>query len=305
MGSTPHDCQFWSVGCSSPGQRGEIARAVLLFLFFGALAVGPGCTTLGPMPAMTALNPVPEQRTGVEVQAGFVPGFFLSDTVQEAPDPSRNPMPQLSVLFDPGELLAVRGLSLGARYVGGDDSHGIVEPMLRYRFFVDDDERFALGFVGFGTYATGSADGTSYTAIRVGLETSTDIRLTPKYRWIELHLNAGAAMTVIHAEGDYCTDPAGFGDACEGHHTPDTHAEVTGAYGTLFIGAYLDFFRHTDWSIHPVRLGIVMAGGTMPQIRMGEQEDTDGSWYSIGLNLITGFGAAESTGEARARSRAR
>src|SRR5262245_56063744 len=42
-----------------------------------------GCTALGPMPATTAVAPLPAGRPSFEVQVGALPGYYLSSSVQQ------------------------------------------------------------------------------------------------------------------------------------------------------------------------------------------------------------------------------
>jgi len=255
------------------------------------LSVFTACTSLGPMPGVTGLNPIPEERPGVEAQLGYVPGFFLSDAVQA--DPSGDVMLQFSGMFDPGSSLGAKGLSVGARYVSGHDGRGYFEPMMRYRRFLDRERRVALQAVGFGTRASGQSDGASYEALRGGLELASDIRITPENRWVELHLTGGASMTGIRAKGNYCMNEAGYGETCKDGRQGEAKADTSDVYPALFVGAYLDGFRHRTWYLHTLRLGAYMAGGKMPRVRMGQETGVDGSWYSFGLNLIMGMGGAE------------
>ncbi|HIA03127.1 MAG TPA: hypothetical protein EYN66_14680 [Myxococcales bacterium] len=262
----------------------------LLCLLYSGLIIS-ACTTLGPMPGITALSPVPNDRTGVEIQSGYVPGFYLSDAVQE--NPNGDIMVQFSGMFDPGEWLPVKGLSMGARYVTGSSSKGIIEPMIRYRRHLDKDQRIATQVTAFGTHASGGSEGASYEATRGGIELSTDIRVTPKFKWIELHVTGGSSLTLISANGSYCSNNNGYGMKCEDGQSADTHTDTFGAYPALFVGSYLDFFRHTDWYIHNLRVGFYMAAGRMPRVRHGKQEDIDQSWHSYGVNVIAGFGAGK------------
>jgi hypothetical protein len=94
----------------------------------------------------------------------------LSDSVQRANEGDPQANAQVSGMLEPGELIDLPGLSLGGRWVGGDDARGYGEPMLRYRRYLDAQQRFALSGVAFGTHARGSDAGLSYSASRAGLE---------------------------------------------------------------------------------------------------------------------------------------
>jgi len=68
---------------------------------------------------------------------------------------------QYSAFVEPGKLIGVESLAIGARYVGGGDDSGHFEPMLRYRHGLTD--YFAVGVVGYGTHAR---DATTMRRIR-------------------------------------------------------------------------------------------------------------------------------------------
>jgi hypothetical protein len=199
-------------------------------------------------------------------------------------------MVQFSGMFDPGDALPIKGLSLGGRYVTGGDSRGMIEPLLRYRSFLDDDERVAIAATGFGTNASGEAKGASFKAIRGGAEVAIDVRVTPKHDWIQLHLTGGASLTLIKAEGDYCMSPEGYGESCGDERIAETHVDTFGAYPAILGGLYVDLMRRMGLFIHTVRIGAYFAGGLIPRVRQGKQE-SHGSWFSGGLNLIVGLGA--------------
>jgi hypothetical protein len=108
---------------------------------FALLALLGGCTTLGPTPAMTGLPTPPLARPGVELQVAAVPGYYLSSAATE--EPKGAVLPQVAAVFEPDELIHVQGLLAGARYVGEDGTGGALEPLLGFRTFLDDDERFS------------------------------------------------------------------------------------------------------------------------------------------------------------------
>jgi hypothetical protein len=241
------------------------------------------------MAGMTMANVVPESRAGGELQAAIVPGFHLSDAATE--DPSGTNLPQLSLFFDPGELLgAADGLGVGFRWVGGEQ--GIPEPMLRYRFFLDDDRLASLGIVAYGSYGSGESEGASYSAVRTGLEVATDVRLTPRYRWIELHAVGGVSLTGIVADGSYCSDPGtGYGQDCRGESPapPTNNASIKGAYPAAFAGLSVDLFRDVP-VVHSLRIGGYLAGGLMPNLHFGVQE-SGSAWLSWGVNVELTLGS--------------
>ena len=252
---------------------------------------GSACTTLGPMPGMTGANPVPEPRPGAEVQAAVVPGYYLSAATQE--DPDRDQMSQLSGFFDPGDLWPLRGLSFGGRWIAGGDETGYFEPMVRYRRFLGEDERVSFAAVGFGTYASRSHAGASYEVARGGAEVATDIRVTPKNSWLELHLLGGASVTAIGGSGSYCMDTeSGYGIDCGDDGIANASPDILGAYPSAHVGFGVDIARHLDVVFHHARLGAFLAGGTMPRIRYAELQDSPESWFTWGVNLTIGMGAA-------------
>lgn len=252
------------------------------------LVVGTGCTTLGPVPGMTAVNAVPAGRADVEAQAAAVPGYYLSSAVQQ--DGKGTPIKQASAMVEPNELIHVPGLSAGARYVGGDND-GYFEPMLRYRHWLGSDQRVAFAVVGYGTHASGSDNAASYKMTHVGGELGFDVRATPTSPWAELHLQGGAAVSGLFTSGDYCRDvDTGFGVDC-GDNQPDTHAKVSDAYPSFFVGSSLDFARHLPVFFHGARLALFMGGGWMPEVQHGESTRRRG-WASAGASLTLSLGAA-------------
>jgi hypothetical protein len=254
-----------------------------------------GCTTLGPMPSITGASVATEHRPNVELQAGAVPGFYLSSTV--ASDPEGSPVSQAAAFLEPDDLIALPGLGVGARYVGKAEEGGYLEPMVRYRTNVDDEQRIGVGAVGFGTHASGSDRGASYSATRAGAEIAIDARVNERNSWAELHIYAGAAATGIFADGRYCqSDQNGYAIDCPeddaGNLTQegDVEAELSGVFPTAFTGASLDIARHLDSAFHGVRIGTYVAGGVMPTYRNGTRQDNK-VHTSIGIALTVGLGA--------------
>jgi hypothetical protein len=244
------------------------------------------------MPMTTAQTPLPSPRPGVEIAAAVVPGYYLSDSVQREAT-SEGPNGQVSGMFEPGELIELPGLSLGGRWVSGDDAGGYGEPMLRYRRYVDDEERFALSGVAFGTHASGSFEAQSYSATRVGLEATGDMLLTPSSEWAELHASVSAAATGLDAEGTYCLDAERrFGTDCGNSPGSPIHATAGGVYPSGTAVLALDFGRHLAGVFHGGRLALMGSVGTQPVVEGGEQRSA--RWLrSAGLSLTLGLGAAE------------
>ncbi|HEY8947177.1 MAG TPA: hypothetical protein VIM73_23195 [Polyangiaceae bacterium] len=240
---------------------------------------------------MTGVSARPAQRTSIELQGAAVPGYHLSSAVQE--DSQGTALQQAAAVFEPDALIEVPGAFVGARYAGEASAGAVVEPLLGYRAVLDADQRFSLGLVGYAAYATAAQRGANFSAVRAGVEGGADVRLTPRSSWLELHANAGGAITGLDAEGSYCLDPAGmFGVDC-----PDeiddrrlVHAEAGGFYPTAHLGVSLDFGRHLRSAFHGVRLGANLGGGTMPSVVAGEQRSAN--WFgTAGLSLTLGLGA--------------
>ena len=190
-----------------------------------------------------------------------------------------------------GKWLGVKGLVIGGRGVGGGDSSPVIEPVIRYRTFVDDNERFSLGLSAFGTYASGEAEGASYTAVRGGMEVAANMRVTPPYKWIELHLQTGISATGISATGTYCMNNDGLGTTCGEDQKTNADAEINGIFPTVFAGAVLDLFHGFPIVFHGIKIGAYYSAGLMPTVVHAKQED-DRWWHMFGGQLTINFGAA-------------
>lgn len=256
-----------------------------LLLFSGA------CTTLGPTPAMSGLPTPPLERPGFELQAGIVPGYYLSTTVRE--DHESAGIPQLAGIFEPDELIHVPGLFVGARYAGSESEGAAPEPMVGYRTFLDADQRFSVSGLGFFAYATADEQAASFSALRGGIEAGADMRVTPVSKILELHLNIGATITGLDANGRYCVGVDGhFGVDCS--DLPEDRMRIAASAGGLYpsghAGLSLDFARHLRSPFHGGRLALDLAGGTMPTVVSGHQDSAD--WYgAAGVSVTVGLGA--------------
>jgi hypothetical protein len=262
-------------------------------LLFALLVIGVcGCTTLGPMPVVTGQNPLPAGRPDLEVQAGAVPGYYLSSSVQERPEGTT--LGQGAAMFEPGELVGLPGLAVGGRYVSGQGGDDFVEPMLRYRGFLDGEERFAASVVAHAAYASGQERSASYEATRAGLELTADARLTPKNKWFELHVLASIALLGLDASGRYCLDAQGkYGVDCP--EPPDpidniTDATVEGIFPAAVGGVAIDLGRHLDSIFHGGRITLMGGGGSMPRIVGGQQQGTQ-LFTAAGLTATLSVGA--------------
>ena len=255
-----------------------------------AVALG-ACTTLGPMPATTGIAMAPAGRPEVEVRGGYVPGYFLSSAVRE--DASGAPLSEVGAVVEPDRLLHLPGVFVGARYAGSPDQGAALEPTLGYRLALGAERQLGLGAVAYGTHASGSDKRASFEATRAGLEAGADYRLTPRYEYVELHVNASAALTGLTASGHYCSDAAGkYATDCATDESAvtNTSARAFGLYPSVGAGLSLDFARHLDSAVHGVRLGLSASGGTMPSVVAGEQASPR-TYAAAGANLSVAFGA--------------
>src|SRR5262249_12938534 len=91
-----------------------------------AFACTTACTTLGPMPATTAISAVRAGRPDVPAQTAILPGWFLSDSASQSPQSQA--VGQLSVLVEPDRLLDLPGLIVGARSFGQSHDDSVLEP---------------------------------------------------------------------------------------------------------------------------------------------------------------------------------
>ena len=231
----------------------------------------------------------PAGRPEVEVHGGITPGYYLSSAVTRDADSAG--LRDLGAAFEPDRLLGVRGVFVGARYAGSPSAGASVEPQLGYRVSLGADQRWGLGVVAFGTHAHGSDNRASFTATRGGLEAGADVRLTPASKWLELHLDAGFALTGLSARGSYCVDEAGiYGVDCPVDAVTLVNADVGGLYPSLNTSFALDFARHEESALHGVRLAFGAAGGTMPRVIAGEQRSAR-LYAGVGATLSLAFGA--------------
>jgi hypothetical protein len=243
------------------------------------------------MPAMTGVPVPPIDRSGVELQAGIVPGYYLSSTVVE--DKTGSAIPHLLGLLEPDDLISVPGLFAGARYAGDSDEGAALEPLVGYRTHLDDERSFALGLTSFFAYASEEQDGASFSALRAGLDAGVDANLSGKSKYAELHANLGVILTGLDADGRYCLDvDQMFGQDCSSAETPPIAASVSGIFPSAHGGASLEFARHLKSGFHGLRLGLDLAAGAMPTVVAGEQRGMK-LYLSGGLSLTLGTGATE------------
>jgi hypothetical protein len=244
------------------------------------------CTTMGPMPATTGIAAVPSGRPGVELQAGAVPGYMISEGTQSnGHDGSTNG--QLLGLIEPGRWLGTRGLIAGARETGrgGDASF---EPFLGYRHRLD--ENFALAVVGHGA-TMGRRDGqASYSATRAGGELALDAQLVAPLPWLSIHTQAAVSATYLRARGMYCAGNDGYGVDCSedgGNRLVD--GTIRGVFAAATASLALDFGRMPSGPFHSARLALLGSAGEMPHLRDGVE--TSGVHYlSLGITMTLGMG---------------
>ncbi|MCB9582279.1 MAG: hypothetical protein H6717_34915 [Polyangiaceae bacterium] len=243
-----------------------------------------GCTTLGPMPATTGMVAPAVGKAGVELQAGAVPGYYLSQSTRE--EAKGTAIGQAGGMIEP-----VAGVGVGARYVNSAGSDGYVEPMIRYRTHVDQEKRFTAVAVGYGTHAKGGESKADYSATRGGLELGADALVSPESKWAEVHAFAAASVTGLDVSGHYCMDGKGYGTDC-GDAGVAVAADAGGFYPAGTAGVALDFGRHLDSVFHGGRLALMGSVGTQPALQNAEQQSAR-PYVAGGLTLTLGGGASK------------
>jgi hypothetical protein len=246
------------------------------------------CTTLGPMPATTAVSAV-SAGPGVEAQVGAVPGFYLSSSAQDKANGAA--MTELGAIVDPGRSLGVPGLVFGARMFGSSqDTPG--EPIVGYRRAVSDD--LSLAGFAFGATKRSSRSLASYHGARYGAEGALDARLLTAGSWLELHVQGAATFSRIVASGTYCANKDGDAIDCDVNDPSVNHfidSRVSGIYpaGTMSLAA--DFWRGPENHFHGARVAMLVTAGDMPLIKGGVQQASS-QYMSIGMTLTLGLGPA-------------
>jgi hypothetical protein len=255
-------------------------------LWFVLLVASTACTSLGPMPATTAVSAVPTGRPGFEAQGGFVPAFYLSRSAQDRAGGAMTS--QLSGLVEPDRWLGLPGLVLGARVYGeGHDTPG--EPYVGYRARID--RSLAIAGIAYATAASSSDRLASYHATRLGGEAALDAQLWAPSPWFALHAQASLAATSIDAGGAYCVDANGVAIDCHTDGTANTMVDgkLSGVFASASTTLALDVGRRDRGSFHGARIAVLAATGEMPLARGGVMEAT-AAYYSFGLTLTLGFG---------------
>jgi hypothetical protein len=246
------------------------------------------CTTLGPVAGTTAIAPVEAGRTTVEVSAGGVPGFNLSQATQE--EVKGAPIKQLAAVLEPAAMLGVPGLVLGGRALGtsGDVQ---VEPMIGYRRSFGADGNVSGMAVVHGTHASASKNGASYEATRIGGELAADYRVFGAQPWIEPHVFATVSASHVSADGEYCADANGYGRDCD---SPDTTIDghVSGVYPMATAGVALHGIAHRESWFHGARAAAMIGAGAMPRVIDGESERMQ-AYLTFGIMVSVAVGAAK------------
>lgn len=284
------------------------SRLLNTLLSLAVVVACASCLSAGPMPGMTFASVSPSDRAGGEVGMGVVPGFFLSDAVKAKGDVGDVRHLQGTALVEPFSGWA-QDLSLGGRWVNsGDDA--VIEPLVRYRTAVDDEERLAWGITGFGTVHHFAKEGASYDAVRGGAELAMDLRITPRWRWFESHLTFGGSLTGIGASGQWCVNESGWaGDCGSEGQVGRASGSLSGAYFAGFAGITFDVARNFESIFHGLRVTLAVAGGRQPGMTPssggGELPDPQAPppqwqwrqgasrpWLGLGVYLTVGLGRA-------------
>jgi len=242
------------------------------------------------MPATTGVSMAPAARPDVQLHAGVVPGYYLSNATQQ--DEESASLHELGGVIEPDHWLELPGLIVGARYAGEPASGAAVEPLLGYRAALGAERRWGLGVIAFGTHADASRKHASFSATRAGAEGGADVRLTPSSQWFELHLAGSVALTGLSASGAYCLDAGGqYGVDCPDEGAVLSNAKVSGVYPSANAGLALEIAQHLDSAFHGGRIALSAGGGTMPTVVAASQQSAR-AYAALGLTLTLGFGAA-------------
>lgn len=245
------------------------------------------CTTLGPTPATTGVSAVPVGRPGVELQAGVMPAFYLSDAANDGD--GSEPTNQINAIIEPDRLLGLKGLIVGARK-WGESGDSPIEPMIGYRRRLND--AFSLMAVAYGGHAGGASGGASYEATRAGGEIAVDGDAGSPWSWLGVHFLASLSATYLDATGEYCVDGNGIAIDCD-ENTRRVDGAVEGVYTAGTAGMAIDIARRPHGSIQSVRWSMLASVGMMPQLRDGMQAPSNNGYFSIGFGLSIGFGAPD------------
>lgn len=252
------------------------------------LLAATACTTLGPTPATTGVSAVPVGRPGVEIQAGIMPAFYLSDAAQDSDAGDKAATAQVHAIIEPDRILGTKGLILGARK-WGEDGDSPIEPMIGYRRRLN--EAFSIAGILYGGHANGEDNGASYQATRFGGELAIDAGITSRWSWLSAHMLGSISATYLDAKGEYCVSGGKAIDCDENSQRVD--GTVEGVYTAATAGMALDIARRPQGSVQSVRLFLLGTIGMMPQLREGMQMPSNHNYFSIGAGLSFGFGSPD------------
>lgn len=272
-------------------QLGRHMRCPSLGLLAASIAsiAAAACTTLGPVPTSTTVSPIAHGRPGVDLQAGAMPGFYVSSTTRESDH--GDAFAAISALLEPDRMLGLKGLIVGGTMIGGDGgSRGMFQPYVGWRGYVDAARTASVAAVAFGSSASdGNRDGRAHVDVqRVGAEVTGDYDVTQGSRVVGFHVLGGASVQRLDASGDYCVDSRGDGTDC-GDTDPLTHAEVDALITSGRGGLALDFARDRDSWFHGGRVEFSYVVGSKPRVVFGQEQGSQ--IYSSGsLTLTLGFG---------------
>lgn len=251
-------------------------------------AAAAACVPLGPVSTSTGVSPIAHGRPGVDLQAGPVPGVYVSDATRDQADrDGGSALPQLAAAFEPDRLIGVPGLVFGATLVGDNQAQFL--PFVGWRGPIDAAGDFALAVVGFGTRMADSADQAEVDLTRAGAEVVVDFNLSGRSRVAELHVVAGGSAQGVWADGAYCVDDDGHGVDCNEPDDPTIDGSLSAVYPAGRAGLALDFVRNRSSFFHGGRFELTVGGGVMPRVVNGDQNGRQ-SYSSAGFTLTLGFG---------------
>ena len=125
---------------------------------------------------------------------GVVPGTTLSDTVRADLTAKSSAGEQPGLFFGLGDVVpAASGVGVVVRVV----AKGGLQPMLRYRTFLDPQERVSLRVVASGHHGSGAERGASFEMSRCALEAVVDLSFSPRNPWFQLHVHGGVSLAAV------------------------------------------------------------------------------------------------------------
>jgi hypothetical protein len=254
-------------------------------LVLGALLASvSACTTLGPMPATTGLSATPIGRPGMQIQAGAVPGYYASKSVQNKAE--AEPIKQLSALADLDHWLGVPGLIFGVR-VFGESGDAPGEAFVGYRKKLGT---VSISGVAFGSTKRSEKQLASYHGTRLGAEGAVEAELAHN-SWLGVHAQAAVTATYSSLSGTYCVNSTGIAVDCSPDE-PQSNTTVTGDDKGVYPAATgqlaVDLGPHHG-VFDNARLALLGTAGTMPLIVDGAKRET-AAYLMLGATLSVAFG---------------